>query len=195
VQAQNGCGTTNAPGVTGSRLAAPSAPTSVSATTDDCAKVTVTFTDGTGAASHDVLRYDGACPSGAGLVTFGSVTSPFEDATAVAGASYCYVVRARNGCGTTDASAVTGTRLGAIPMSPVDLARSGNDLVLAWAVVPGAASYNVYRSTDPASGFGAPVASLPGSATGWTDAGEAGNPDSVYYSVTDVNGCGVESAP
>lgn len=85
----------------------PLAPTAVSST-NACNQITVSWTNGAGATTHDVLRYDGACPSAVGLTTFTGVTTPYVDSTVSQGSSYCYVVKSVNSCGTNLVAGFTG---------------------------------------------------------------------------------------
>lgn len=91
----------------GTGLTVPDAPTSVSATDDLTTKVTVTWTAGSGeTGGHRVYR-DGSEISG--VVAHG--TSTYDDATATAGTTYSYTVKAINDAGLSSAStADNGTR-------------------------------------------------------------------------------------
>ena len=79
------------------------------------------------------------------------------------------------------------------PMSTLTQAKSSADLVENWSAVPGAASYSVYRNSTPGNpaGWAASASALTG--TGWIDANQLNNSISQFYSITDVNNCGLES--
>jgi subtilisin family serine protease len=94
------------------------------------------------------------------------------------------------GSGLLDVGAALG---GAFPMNALHQGKASPDLLASWTAVPGATAINVYRAPSPGGGWGAPVASLAGSATGWTDGGQLSSAVSQFYSVTDVNGCNIES--
>jgi len=188
IQAVDSCGTSAAGACSGSvtKLVAPSAPTAVSATVNSCTNVVVTWTNGVGAASHNVLRYNGACPSAVGLTTFTGVTTPYTDLTAAAGSSYCYVVRAVNTCGNTDAAGVTGTRL-TTPAAPTAVTATpgctGNSI--AWTNSPGATSHNVVRGTV----CGTAVTTFSGVTTPYNDVSAVAGTTYNYW-VVGVNSCG-----
>lgn len=172
----------------------PGAPSGVTATTTSCSNVVVSWTPGSGATSHNLLRYSGACPSGAGLVTFTGVTSPYADGTAVAGSSYCYVVQAVNACGTTNSASITGSRLG-IPVAPgpPSLTPGCTSMELSWAAVPGAASYNVWRASGSSCSGAVKINPSPVSGTTYADSGLALGAN-YSYRLTASNTCGT-SAP
>ena len=185
--------TTNAAGCTGTSPAVavtinppPSAPTAVSATTANCANITTTWTNGAGATSHNLLRYNGACPSVAGLTTFSTVTTPYVDATAASGSSYCIVAQAQNACGTTNAAGVTGTRAApaTTPGAPTATGTCAG-VNLTWTAVAGASTYNVLRNAvQIATGI---------AVTNYSDAtAVAGTP--YTYTLQAVNGCSTSAA-
>lgn len=172
----------------------PGVPSGVSATTTSCNNIVVSWAGGSGATSHNLLRYSGACPSASGLVTFTGVTSPYTDATAVSGASYCYVVQAVNACGTTNSAAVTGTRLG-IPVAPgsPSLTPGCTGMGLSWVAVPGASTYDIWRASGPSCSGAAKVNPSPVSGTTYADSGLALG-TTYSYRLTASNACGT-SAP
>lgn len=111
IQSSNSCGLVSSACIGPYTTSTVAAPTGVSVT-PSCTGGTFTWTNGAGATSHNVLRYDGACPSSTGLVTSTGVSSGFTDSTATAGSSYCYVVQAQNSCGTANAAGITVSAIG-----------------------------------------------------------------------------------
>jgi GH25 family lysozyme M1 (1,4-beta-N-acetylmuramidase) len=136
----------------------------------------------------------GPCAGPLTAATLGCV-----DTSAPAGVASSYSIRATNGCGqdafTPGAAATEIDNSPALPMSAALNAKSGVDLQTGWAPVAGAAGYRIYRAaTSHPATWGAAVASPPAAATSWSDAGQLGNSASAYYTLTDVNSCGTESA-
>ena len=73
-----------------------------------------------------------------------------------------------------------GAFIAAIPLIPVTVARSGNDLLVSWSAVTGAATYTVQR---------AGMADVTGiTATSWTDTGAANAPRFYRLLVLDTGG-------
>ncbi len=165
-----------------------SAPTAVTASSNSCANVSVSWTNGAGSTSTNLLRYNGACPSAAGLVTNTGVTSPFTDATAAAGSSYCYVARAVKAACTADAAGVTGTRL-ATPGAPAAPTATGTcaGIDLTFAAPPVSTTYTILRSAT--CGGAATTVATGVSGTSYSDT--TATPGTTYvYTLQAVNTCG-----
>lgn len=148
VIAHNGCGDSTASScATGTRATVPGQPTGVTASSDRCTDVQVSWNSVSGATSYNVLR--AATCGGVSPTTFTGVTSPYNDATAVAGTTYSYWVVAVNACGnSSDSSCVSGSRM-TTPSAPTGVAASSDrcsDVQVSWSASSGATSYNVLRA-------------------------------------------------
>lgn len=168
----------------------PGAPSGVSATTTSCNNVTVSWTGGSGATSHNLIRTSGACPSSSSQVTFTGVSSPYSDTTAAAGSSYCYVVQAANACGTANSASVTGTRL-AKPGAPAapSLSPGCTSMNLTWSAVAMATSYDVWRASGSGCAGPVKVNASPVAGTSYLDSGLPTGATFSYF-LTASNACG-----
>jgi M6 family metalloprotease-like protein len=189
----NSCGTgPNSSCAVAARLTIPAAPAGVTATAG-CSGNLVAWTNSPTAASHNVLR---GTLCGTAATTFTNVTTPYNDTTAAAGATYNYWVVGVNACGTSaNSSCAAATRV-SVPSAPSAPSFNGvhdTSLTVDWAAVPGAASYDVWRvSAASCTGVvkitGTPVQKLSYFDTGLT-CGTLYN-----YRITANNSCGT-SAP
>lgn len=162
------------------KVAAPAAPTGLSAVVAGAGKVVLSWTSAAGADSYMVLR-DGVQ---VGLAAAASYT----DAGLAAATKYTYTVKAVNAGGSSAASAaVSATTLPNAPVAPTGLAAAavGTDQIkLTWADTAGADAYLVYRDGVQ---VGNPVTS------GYTDAGLAAA-TKYTYTVKAVNTGGTSPA-
>jgi len=80
------------------------------------------------------------------------------------------------------------------PPAPTNLGAQGHDgyIVLTWSAVPGAANYRIYRQNSDGSWPSAPLATVLGSSTSYSDTVSYGN---YTYRVTAVDNLGQESPP
>ena len=188
VVAINACGTSvNSSCATATRPdPTPAAPTAVAAT-GSCTGVSVSWTGNAQATSYNVLR-GSVC--GTTVTTFGGVTSPYSDTTAVAGTTYNYWVVAVNGCGTSpNSSCATGARM-ATPAAPTAVAATSGctGISVSWTGNAQATSYNVLRG----SVCGTVVTTFTGATSPYNDTtavvGTAYN-----YWVVAVNTCGTSA--
>jgi hypothetical protein len=162
-------------------------PTNLVATPGN-AQVSLRWDAPLGATSFRVKR---SLTSGGPYSDVGSpAASPFVDTTAVNGTTYFYVVTAVNGTFETRFSneASAQPQAGTPPPPPTGLVATpgNNQAMLSWTAAPGAASYNVKRSTTDGSGH-----TTVGTATvpRFVDTG-ATNGTRFFYVVTSVNGNG-----
>jgi len=104
-----------------------------------------------GATSYTVLR--GASDSG--TFSFAKTVAPdsFVDTGLVAGNLYYYKVVASNNFGSDTSSPVYSTT--AIPSNVAAIGVSSSAISINWAVMPGAATYNTYRSLSDTGAFAA----------------------------------------
>lgn len=141
-----------------------------------------------GATSYDVGR---GSSTGGPYTTVGSTTgaTTFTDAAVTAGATYYYVVTAKNAAGshqTSNEAAVTVR-----PPAPAGLVATaaGYNASLAWSAPSGAVSYSVYRSTSSGAGYAllgtSPTASFLDSTAPWGG--------TYFYVVTATNAGGTSA--
>ncbi|MBD3867369.1 MAG: M28 family peptidase [Acidobacteria bacterium] len=163
---------------------------------------------GTGDAGTYAMYRDadpGFTPSAANRVASGLTGLTWTDLAAPTDQTWNYLVRAENDetCGAGPANGgMTDANLSRIQVTEstsrpaagfvagVTLAMINDaHLLLTWPPAAGAASYRVYRSDNPATGF-----VLFGSSTGtsYEDLAQGGNANSWYYRVVAVNPCGEE---
>ncbi len=104
-----------------------------------------------GATSYTVLR----SASDSGTFSFVKTVVPdsFVDTGLVAGNLYYYKVVASNNFGSDTSSPVYSTT--AIPSDLAAIGTSSSGISVNWALIPGAASYNVYRSFSDTGAFAA----------------------------------------
>lgn len=177
--------------LTATRLATPAAPTAVTATAG-CTGNSISWTNAPTATSHNVIR---GTVCGTALTTFTSVTSPYNDTTAVAGTTYNYWVVAVNACGNSaNSTCATATRLAipASPAAPTFTSVGCADLTVNWTAVSGAASYDVFRKAGANCGGATKINAAPVSGTSYPDSGLTANTQYAYFIVA-VNACGTSA--
>jgi len=178
---------------TGSRDASGTpAPGGVAATDGtSCASVTVSWTAVAGATSYQIWR-NTANDSASATQLAVDGASPFDDASATAGTTYFYWVRAVGACGTSAFSnADAGSRgTGTAPSSPSRLkATDGgcNSVTLTWRAASGATGYEIWRGTSNNSAN----AALIGTSTSLSFVDTTTLPGVVYqYWTKATNPCG-----
>jgi len=133
-------------------------PLSVTASGSSLTGVQVDWVRVLGATSYEVFR--GASDTGA-FSLVGTVTgNSFFDSGLTCGAFYYYKVSALNGFGNKGQSVAVGSTTG-FPENVAARLDSLSEMVVTWMPVPGAVSYNAYRSTSDTGVF-SKVASLTG---------------------------------
>ncbi len=174
----------------GWEAAIPGVPTNVSATSTNCSNVTISWTHSSEADEYIIFRNT---TNSIGTATnLGTDTaSPFVDATAVAGTTYYYWVRASNICGTATSGSTTGVRI-LTPSAPTGLSASDGTncfaVDLVWSAPSFAASYQIFRNTANNSAGAAQIGTslTPSYADATAVAGTT-----YFYWVKAVNACGV----
>lgn len=173
------CVGTASASATGTRLSSPAQVTGVSASSNRCADVHVSWTDLSGEIGYRVYR--NGTQLGTDLV---ANSTSYTDTTAVAGTSYSYAVQAFNAtCNGTTSSTVTGLRLITPPQVSNVAATSGrcSDVIVTWSDVTGESGYRVLRN---GSQIGSDLAA---NTVSYTDA--SGSAGVTYnYSVIAMNG-------
>ncbi len=173
------------PACTSCAIAPPAAPTGASAASSAANELTVSWT-ANGASAYEVRR---ATSPGGPYTLAGTVAGPpFVDAGRSGGTTYHYVIRAREGCALSPASAeVSATATGPCLLEPTfagaaSAATSGSLVcgnVVSWAAASpscgGTLAYDVFRSTQ--AGFAPAPANL--IATGLTGTSFADSGDLV----------------
>lgn len=187
VSASNSAGTgSRSTEASATPLSPPAAPAGLTATAGNT-QVSLTWTASADAVSYNVKR---ATVSGGPYVT---VTSPSgasaTDTGLVNGTTYYYVVSAVNASGESGNSREASAQPLTPPSAPATLkAVAGNaQVALTWSAVPGATSYNLYRS---AGSYSYPVLYQQGvTASTYTDTGLS-NGTQYVYKVAAVNAAG-----
>ena len=153
------------------------APTGVSATNNDTARVTVSWSAVPGATSYKVFRSASHLIDRASEIGTTTATS-FNDTTATPGIRYCYWVKAVRGANESDFSTrAVGIRPLATPTGLTASSTHSDRVALAWGAVAGAASYRVFRNTVNNSGGAAEV----GTATSASFSDAGATPGVTYY--------------
>jgi titin len=129
----------------GMRVVTPAMVTGVSATTDRCLNVLISWTDLPNESSYRVYRNG---------VAIGSVlstnTTSFLDSTGTAGTTYAYTVIASNGnCPSPVSAAASGLRLPALAqVTGVTASRDRcREVYVAWTTVANATGYRIFRNS------------------------------------------------
>jgi len=175
---------------------APAAPAGAAATAGNT-QVTLTWNAVAEASSYNVYWSTNAGVTPGNGTQIAGAVSPLVQTGLSNGTTYYYVVTAVNALGESAPSAQVSAAPAApiaTPGAPTGLAASSGDgqVLISWNPVAGAASYNLYWSTNagftPATGTQIPGATSPYTQTTLVDG------TTYYYLVTAVNAVG-ESAP
>ncbi|HPR63721.1 MAG TPA: hypothetical protein PK014_05815 [Thermoanaerobaculia bacterium] len=151
IVAKNSCGqSAQGPCASVTTLTHLPAPTNLLAT-PGCSAISLSWDPTPGAVSYRVFRsVNPDCSSGAGVV--GSPTeATFNDSTANPGVTYYYKVEAMNACGpSTGYSNCVSAQLLEIPGIPADVQAYGTcgGIMVQWTTVPGADTYEIYRTEN-----------------------------------------------
>ena len=181
-------------------IVAPTAPTGLQATPTSNGPVNLAWT----AAKGDQVGYniyrgttlggENATPLNGGAPI---VTTSYADATAVAGTTYYYIVKAVNAAGSSGASNEYSTLT--FPGAPTSLGATavlGSQVSLSWTVPSGTVSgYNIYRGTTPGGeNYSTPLngGTLVATAS-YNDTTAIAN-TTYYYTVVAVNASGSSAA-
>jgi fibronectin type 3 domain-containing protein len=170
-----------------SATTAPAAPLGVTATGGN-AQVALSWTASGGAVSYNIYR--SSASGGETLYQTGVTPTSFTDTGLTSNTTYYYMVSAVNSTGESiRSSEVSAT---SAPGSPTGLSAHGGNTqaALSWTGSPGAASYNIYRST---SSGGETLYKRGVTTTSFTDTNLT-NGTTYYYQVTAVGSGGAESA-
>lgn len=159
---------------------APTAPTSLTATTNRSDGVNLTFSGATGQTSYEIFWnvIASGTPSSASSADFSNVSSPYLDTGIGSGSTRYYWVRARNSNGTSawypSGNGVTGTRTSgvSIPATPTGVGLSGSGSV-SWTASTGATSYEIeFYTAQNGTGLNA----APTGSSGYTVTGISSSP-------------------
>jgi len=192
VVARNNCGASDS-GVCASvtTTSSPATPVGVSAT-GTCTGIVVSWPPSEGATSYNLMR---GTSCGLAVHTFDNVSSPYLDTSAVAGNDYRYWLVGVNACGTSpDSNCVSGARL-RVPPSPAaptftDL--TGTSLTVHWQGVPGATSYDVWRSAGSTCSGAVKIDDDTVLGTFYSDTGLSPGTEYSYF-ITANSTCGVST--
>ena len=174
------------------KAAAPGAP-SITSGHSTTGKPQLTWKAVTGAASYEVYR---STQQSTGFTKINTTTSTsYVNTGAAAGTIYYYKVRAANSDGLAGAysNVVSGSVKSTVPGTPsvtVGLSSASGKPQLTWSAVTGAASYEVYRSTQKDSGF---TKINTTTATSYVNTGAAAG-TTYYYKVRALSSAGAAGA-
>jgi fibronectin type 3 domain-containing protein len=178
---------------------APGAPTLNSAT-GTCSGVDLAWTAGTGTTnSYNVYRKDNSCTGGTYVKIAGPLTgtTTYSDTTAVSPNTYAYAVKgACDTGGVTESTAysncLTATPLAVptIPAAPT-VTDDCTGLIVSWAAIPGAATYNVLRRSGGCGNNSWATVTTGETGLTWTDTTAATGTTYGYY--IQAVGCSVTS--
>lgn len=175
----------DSPSVKAEPMAAPSAPTGLTAVAGD-GKVTLTWTAAAGAVGYHVQRTTVKDGTFAEIATVTSLTC--VDAAVTNGSAYDYAVVAVNSGGQSPPSARARAIPQPAPAAPKGLEGSAgeNRVLLTWAACPGAAMYAIKRATSADGPYEEIAKILP---TTYTDRSVLTG-TTYYYKVSAVNAGG-----
>lgn len=132
----------------------------------NCANVQVSWSNSAGTTGYEVLRSTSNNSATASVIG-APASSPFNDATAVAGTTYFYWVRSLGTCGNSSLAGPDAGVRSSVPGVPASLVATDATLCdrvdLTWTATAGATSYQVVHpaTNDPNAGtvVGTPTAS------------------------------------
>jgi len=179
---------------------APGAP-ALNAVGSVCEGIDLSWTAGTGLpVRYSVYRSEGSCPPEPPVRIAGPLAGlTYRDATATAGATYAYTVRATCDTGgateSPDSNCLSATRLGvpAAPAAPVFTAVLCTSQTLRWHAVSGATSYDVWRAQGSTCASAVKITATPVTGTSYGDTGLAGGTPYSYY-ITANGTCGTSAS-
>ena len=146
------------------------------------AQVALSWNAVSGAAYYTIWSKSGANPY---VIIQNVSTTSYINSGLSNGTQYDYAISAVNASGASPYSYVSAMPLSPIPPTPTNLLASSynrNPVSLSWGAVPGATSYDVFRSTSPISNAAPnfPITSV--SSNSWTDT-TASQGTLYYYAV------------
>jgi hypothetical protein len=172
----------------------PSSPPGVNAAPGD-GQVIISWNSVSGATSYNLYWSTSPAVSKVSYTSkISNVISPFTDTGKSNGTKYYYVVTAVNSCGEGDESSQVAALPIQIPSAPAGVNATAGDgqVTINWNSVPGATSYNLYRSTSPGVSKVSYTEKISAVSSPFTDTGKT-NGTTYYYVVTAVNSYGDES--
>ncbi|MBF0102534.1 MAG: hypothetical protein HQK77_16665 [Desulfobacterales bacterium] len=148
------CSATSSPAATGIRpLPTPTAPTGVTATTNDTAKIRISWNSVDGVNSYKIFcgTSSSSPPTSPKFTVTGAPPVTYkDDTTASTGTTYYYWVSACRGTTCSGLSSyASGSRPAPIPLAPTTVTATdqkfSDKITITWSAVTGATSYEVYR--------------------------------------------------
>jgi len=191
VIAINGSGSSLIAGpVTATTPIPPGAPTNFAESSATTTSITLAWTAPAGATGYQLYRQISG-GSATLVATLDSGVTSYVDSPLTAATTYQYTLTASNISG-TGGSANADASTKCVPPASISAVASTGQIVLTWAGVVGASSYNIYRGTTAAGESATPIAQGI-SSTGYIDPGLAGG-STYFYVVRAVNAAGTSAA-
>ncbi len=163
------------------KMAAPAAPTGVSASDGlSATEIVVSWNAVSTAASYEVWRGTSSSSSSASRIASGLTVTSYSDASAVAGTTYYYWVKATNAGGTSGFSGSDTGYLAVITGPSSVIASDGSNsgyVKVSWQASQNATKYEVWRGTVNAYSQAQKIASP--TATSYNDT--SATPGTLYY--------------
>ncbi len=173
-------------------LAAPAAPTNLSATATASGQVTLTWDATDNTAEYQVFRADTADGDLVRIADTTTITDPTYTDTGLANdTAYRYTVRAANAAGASPASSEASVTTLALPAAPANFSATPGDtqVLLSWDAVTGATEYRIYRAATANGALTRVTTNSDITGTTYTDTGLT-NGTAYRYTVRAVDSVG-----
>ena len=171
-------------------------PTGVSASSDSCVSIAISWTSVVNADNYSIYRslFNNSLTA---VFLASDSASPYSDSTADIGTTYYYWIRASNACGLSSFSASNSGQRSGAPATPANVQAAdnvacSNTIAVTWNPVPNVAGYYIYRNTVNNSATSTQIVGVSAAFTNWNDL--APNPGTTYfYWVRAANECDARS--
>ena len=194
IRASNSCGfSADSSPDTGFVASSPLPPSTLTASdSTDCNQIAIAWSASGGATSYEVWRAT-LDSSGAATLLSSPILTSYNDATAAAGQTYYYFVKAVGTCGTSSFSVSNAGRRAVVSPVPTGVDATTNSctqISISWSASTDASLYEIYRNTTNSSAGAALLTAVGG--TSYAESSVTPGVD-YYYFIKASNLCG-ESA-